>query len=73
MDSVYKERIKVLKLLIKDSEERKKNLTEADEIKAVNKQINQFQKEIKDLKKQIEYENCIEREFATAHSDKDDD
>ena len=73
MDSVYKERIKALKLLIKENEEHKKVLTEADEIKAVNKQINQFQKEIKDLKKQIEYDNCIEREFATVHSDKDDD
>lgn len=56
-----------LKSQIKALEQKKSTLTDADEIKDVNKQINALQEEFGRLRKEIQYqrsyEKSIEREF----------
>ena len=56
-----------LKSPIKELEQKKTTLTDAAEIKAINKQINALQVEFGRLRKEIQYrrayENSIEREF----------
>ena len=61
------EKLQELKTQIKALEQKKITLTDADEIKAVNKQINALQEEFGRLRKEIQYrrsyENSVEREF----------
>ena len=61
------EKLQDLKTKIKELEQKKTTLTDADEIKAVNKQINTLQEEYGRLRKEIQYrrsyEKSVEREF----------
>ena len=61
------EKLQDLKAQIKELEQKKTTLTDADEIKAVNKQINALQEEFGRLRKEIQYrrsyEKSVEREF----------
>jgi predicted nucleic acid-binding Zn-ribbon protein len=61
------EKLQSLKSQIKDLEQKKTTLTDAAEIKAVNKQINALQEEFGRLRKEIQYrrsyERSVEREF----------
>lgn len=61
------EKLQSLKSQIKALEQKKPTLTDAAEIKAVNKQINALQEEFGRLRKEIQYqrsyEKSIEREF----------
>ena len=61
------ENLKSLKSQIKELEQKKTTLTDAAEIKAVNKQINALQVEFGRLRKEIQYrrsyEKSVEREF----------
>ena len=61
------EKLQSLKSQIKDLEQKKTTLTDAEEIKAVNKQINALQEEFGRLRKEIQYrrsyEKSVEREF----------
>ena len=61
------EKLQELKTQIKALEQKKITLTDADEIKAVNKQINALQEEFGRLRKEIQYrrsyEKSVEREF----------
>lgn len=64
MDS---EELQALKLQIKSLKQKKTTLTDAAEIKAVNKQISALQEEFGRLRKEIQYrrsyEQSVEREF----------
>ena len=59
--------LKELKLQIKALEQKKPTLTNAAEIKAINKQINALQEEFGRLRKENQYrrsyEHSVEREF----------
>ena len=59
--------LKHLKLQIKTLEQKKAALTDAAEIKTINKQINALQEEFGRLRKEIQYwrsyETSVEREF----------
>ena len=59
--------LKHLKLQIKTLEQKKAALTDAAEIKTINKQINALQEEFGRLRKEIQcrrsYEKSVEREF----------
>lgn len=61
------EKLKALKSQIKALEQKKTTLTEAAEIKAVNKQINTLQEEFGRLREEIQYrrsyQKSVEREF----------
>lgn len=61
------EKLQSVKSQIKTLEQKKITLTDADEIKAVNKQINTLQEEYGRLRKEIQYrrsyERSVEREF----------
>ena len=61
------EKLQSVKSQIKTLEQKKITLTDADEIKAVNKQINALQVEFGRLRKEIQYqrsyERSVEREF----------
>ena len=61
------EKLKSLKSQIKALEQKKITLTDAAEIKAVNKQINALQEELGRLREEIKcqksYERSVEREF----------
>ena len=61
------EKLQDLKSQIKVLEQKKLTLTDAAEIKAVNKQINALQEEFGRLRKEIQYrrsyEQSVEREF----------
>ena len=61
------EKLQDLKTKIKVLEQKKTTLTDAAEIKAINKQISALQEEFGQLRKEIQYrrsyENSIEREF----------
>ena len=61
------EKLQDLKSQIKELEQKKTTLTDADEIKAVNKQINALQEKFGRLRKEIQYqrsyEKTVEREF----------
>ena len=61
------EKLQTLKSQIKELEQKKSTLTDASEIKAVNKQINALQEEFGRLRKEIQYrrsyEQSVEREF----------
>ena len=61
------EKLQDLKSQIKALEQKKTTLTDAAEIKAVNKQINALQEEFGWLRKEIQYrrsyEKSVEREF----------
>lgn len=61
------EKLQDLKSQIKELEQKKATLTDADEIKDINKQINALQEEFGRLRKEIQYqrsyEKSIEREF----------
>jgi dimeric dUTPase (all-alpha-NTP-PPase superfamily) len=61
------EKLQDLKAQIKELEQKKTTLTDAAEIKAVNKQINALQVEFGRLRKEIQYqrsyEQSVEREF----------
>ena len=61
------EKLQVLRSQIKVLEQKKTTLTDAAEIKAVNKQINALQVEFGRLRKEIQYrrsyEKSVEREF----------
>ena len=61
------EKLQSLKSQIKDLEQKKTTLTDAAEIKAVNKQINALQEELGRLREEIKcqksYERSVEREF----------
>ena len=61
------EKLQDLKAQIKDLEQKKAMLTDAAEIKAVNRQINALQEEFGRLRKEIQYrrsyERSVEREF----------
>lgn len=61
------EKLQSVKSQIKTLEQKKITLTDADEIKAVNKQINVLQEEYGRLRKEIQYrrsyEKSVEREF----------
>ena len=61
------EKLQSLKSQIKVLEQKKTTLTDADEIKAVNKQINALQEEFGRLRDEIKcqksYEKSVEREF----------
>ena len=61
------DKLQSLKFQIKELEQKKTALTDAAEIKAVNKQINALQEEFGRLKKEIQYqrsyEKSVEREF----------
>ena len=61
------EKLQTLKAQIKELEQKKTTLTDAAEIKAVNKQINALQEEFGRLRKEIQYrrsyEQSVEREF----------
>ena len=63
----YSVKTKSLKSQIKSLEQKKTTLTDAAEIKAVNKQINALQEEFGRLRKEIQcqrsYERSVEREF----------
>ena len=60
-------KLQSLKSQIKTLEQKKTTLIDADEIKAVNKQINTLQEEFGRLRKEIQYrrsfEQSVEREF----------
>lgn len=61
------EKLQSVKSQIKTLEQKKITLTDADEIKAVNKQINALQEEFGRLRDEIKcqksYEKSVEREF----------
>ena len=61
------EKLQDLKTKIKALEQKKTTLTDADEITAINKQINVLQEEFGRLRKEIQYrrsyEKSVEREF----------
>lgn len=61
------EKLQSLKTQIKALEQKKTTITDSDEIKAVNKQINALQEEYGRLRKEIQYrrsyERSVEREF----------
>ena len=61
------DKLQSLKIQIKELEQKKTALTDAAEIKAVNKQINALQEEFGRLRKEIpcrkSYEKSVEREF----------
>jgi chromosome segregation ATPase len=61
------EKLQDLKSQIKELEQKKTTLTDAAEIKAVNKQINALQEEFGRLREEIKcqksYEKSVEREF----------
>ena len=61
------EKLQDLKTQIKELEQKKTALTDAAEIKAINKQINALQEEYGRLRKEIQYrrsyEQSVEREF----------
>ena len=61
------EKLQSLKSQIKALEQKKSTLTDAAEIKAVNKQINALQEEFGRLREEIKcqrsYEKSVEREF----------
>ena len=61
------EKLQDLKTQIKELEQKKTALTDAAEIKAINKQINTLQEEFGRLRKEIQYrrsyEQSVEREF----------
>jgi hypothetical protein len=61
------EKLQSLKFQIKALKQKKTILTDATEIKAVNKQINALQEEYGRLRKEIQYrrsyERSVEREF----------
>ena len=61
------EKLQSLKSQIKSLEQKKTTLSDAAEIKAVNKQINALQEEYGRLRKEIQYrrsyEKLVEREF----------
>lgn len=61
------EKLQSLKSQIKELEQKKPTLTDAAEIKAVNKQINALQVEFgrlrQELKDRRDYERSVEREF----------
>ena len=61
------EKLQDLKSQIKELEQKKTTLTDTDEIKAVNKQINALQEEFGRLRKELQYrrsyEKSVEREF----------
>ena len=61
------EKLQFLKFQIKDLEQKRTSLTDAAEIKAVNKQINALQEEFGRLREEIKcqksYEKSVEREF----------
>ena len=61
------EKLQTLKAQIKELEQKKTTLTDAAEIKAVNKQINALQEELGWLKEEIKcqrsYEKSVKREF----------
>lgn len=60
------QQIKEIKASIKVLEASKTNVTDAEELKKINKEINALQASIKPLKKEIEYEKCLNAEFAAA-------
>ena len=61
------EKLQSLKFQIKELEQKKTTLTDADEIKAVNKQINNLQEEFGQLREELKndraYMKDVEREF----------
>ena len=61
------EKLQELKSQIKELEKKKITLTDVEEIKVVNKQINALQEEFGRLRKEIQYrrsyEKSVEREF----------
>lgn len=61
------EKLQELKSQIKELEKKKITLTDVEEIKVVNKQINTLQEKFGQLRKEIQcrgsYEKSIEREF----------
>jgi prefoldin subunit 5 len=61
------EKLQSLKFQIKALKQKKSTLTDAAEIKAINKQINALQEEYGRLRKEIQYrrsyERSVEREF----------
>jgi chromosome segregation ATPase len=61
------EKLQDLKSQIKELEQKKTTLTDADEIKAINRQINALQEEFGRLRKEIQYrrsfDRSVEREF----------
>ena len=61
------EKLQDLKTQIKELEQKKTTLTDADKIKAINRQINALQEEYGRLRKEIQYrrsyEKSVEREF----------
>ena len=61
------EKLQDLKTQIKELEQKKATLTDAAEIKAINRQINALQVEFGRLRKEIQYrrsyEESVEREF----------
>ena len=61
------EKLQDLKTKIKELEQKKTTLTDAAEIKAINKHINALQEEFGWLRKEIQYrssyEKSVEREF----------
>lgn len=69
------EKLQELKSHIKELEQKKTTLTDAEEIKLVNKQINALQEKFGQLRKEIQcrgsYDKSIEREFI--HSEINDD
>ena len=64
---VDSEKLQSLKSQIKTLEQKKTTLTDAAEIKAINKRINALQEEFGRLRKEIQYqrsyEKSVEREF----------
>lgn len=69
------EKLQELKSQIKELEKKKITLTDVEEIKVVNKQINVLQEKFGQLRKEIQcrgsYDKSIEREFI--HSEISDD
>ena len=61
------EKLQFLKSQIKSLQQKKTTLTDAAEIKAINKQINALQEEFGRLREEIkcqkQYEKSVEREF----------
>ncbi|MBR4147859.1 MAG: hypothetical protein IKU00_08235 [Bacteroidales bacterium] len=61
------EKLQFLKFQIKDLEQKRTSLTDADQIKAINKQINAFQEELGKLREILKHERAflkdVEREF----------
>ena len=61
------EKLQSLKSQIKTLEQKKSTLTDAAEIKVINKQVNAMQEEFGRLRKEIQYrrsyEKSVEREF----------